>query len=410
MMRRLSFLFPILMFLGVNLTAQLTDDLIHGIRVDLVYLSSDYTEGRLTGTEGEARAADYLVRRFREMGLQPAGDNSTFLQAFPYTMKENPHAEEGRDITGHNVVAYLDNGAPYTAVIGAHYDHLGLGGPGSLHAGQDAIHNGADDNASGVASMLYIAEFLADGNFTNHNYLFIGFSGEELGLIGSKAFTNDPTIDLEKVSYMINMDMLGRMPEEKKLVVNGVGTSPAWETALGKINIHEIQVATTESGVGPSDHTSFYLKDIPAVHFFSGLHQQYHKPSDDANLINYQGLFEATEFILALIEQLDKIDKMEFTPTQNDQPEREAAAFKVTLGVMPDYAFQGEGMRIDAAIQGRPAEEAGIQGGDIIIQIGDLEVKDIYDYMEGLSNFKPGEKAKVKVKRKDQELEYEVEF
>ncbi len=409
-MRRISFLIGFLMLLGSSLVAQLTDDLIHSLRVDLIYLASDYTEGRLTGTEGEARAADYLVRRFREMGLQPAGDNSTFLQAFPYVMKENPHAEEGREITGHNVIAYLDNGAPYTAVIGAHYDHLGLGGPGSLDAGQEAIHNGADDNASGVASMLYIADFLAQENFTNHNYLFIAFSGEELGLIGSKAFTKDPTIDLEKVSYMINMDMLGRLPDDKKLVVNGVGTSPSWKPALEKIDLHGIQVAATESGVGPSDHTSFYLKDIPAVHFFSGLHQQYHKPSDDANLINYQGLFEATEFILALIEQLDKVDKMEFTPTQNDQPQRQAADFKVTLGVMPDYSYQGEGMRIDAAVEGRPAEKAGLEGGDVIIKIGDLDVKDIYDYMEGLSKFQKGDKAKVRVKRKEEELEYEVEF
>ncbi len=409
-MNRIISLVACLSFFIVGLNGQLRDDLIHGLRVDVVYLSSDYLEGRLTGTPGEMRAADYLVKRYQEIGLEPAGESGSYFQTFDYTIRANPHAEEGQQITGRNVIGYLDNGAPYTVVIGAHYDHIGMGGIGSRDQGEPAIHNGADDNASGVASLLYLAEFVTLGNFTNHNYLFIAFSGEELGLIGSKAYTKSPSIGLNKVSYMINIDMLGRMDEEKNLVVNGVGTSPAWKPALEKIKLHDIKITTTESGVGASDHTSFYLKDIPAVHFFSGLHSEYHKPSDDAALINFDGLYEATEVILALIDELDKTDKIEFSPTKDEGTQRQAAAFKVTLGVMPDYAHEAEGMRIDAVIADRAAANAGIQNGDIVLKIGEMEVKDIYDYMEGLSKFKKGDQTRVTVKRGDELIEYEVEF
>lgn len=381
------------------------------LKVDVVYLSSDYLEGRETGAKGEALAAEYIAHRFQSIGLKPKGENDTWFHDFDFIFKSNPHAADGEPRTGMNVLGYIDNGAPTTVVIGAHYDHLGMGHFGSLHAGEKAIHNGADDNASGVAAMLRIAQyFKRTGKAKGNNYLFIGFSGEELGLYGSKNFVNTPTIDKSTINYMINMDMVGRLNEEKVLAINGAGTSPAWKPIIEQIKVGGIQAKTSESGVGPSDHTSFYLENIPVLHFFTGQHMDYHKPSDDAQLVNYQGLLDVSDFIIALIENLDAKGKLEFTKTKDEDESRKASSFKVTLGVMPDYVYSGEGMRVDGVLDGRPAAAAGLERGDVIIKLGDLEVKDIYTYMDGLSKFKKGETAKVVFKRGDKTMEKEVTF
>ncbi len=381
------------------------------LKVDVVYLSSDYLEGRETGAKGEALAAEYIAHRFQSIGLKPKGENDTWFHDFDFIFKSNPHAADGEPRTGMNVLGYIDNGAPSTVVIGAHYDHLGHGNFGSLHAGEKAIHNGADDNASGVAAMLRIAQyFKRTGKAKGNNYLFIGFSGEELGLYGSKNFVNTPTIDKTTINYMINMDMVGRLNDEKVLAVNGAGTSPAWKSVIEQIKVGGIQAKTSESGVGPSDHTSFYLENIPVLHFFTGQHMDYHKPSDDAQLVNYQGLLDVSDFIIALIENLDAQGKIAFTKTKDEDESRKASSFKVTLGVMPDYVYSGEGMRVDGVLDGRPAAAAGLERGDVIIKLGDLEVKDIYTYMDGLSKFKKGETAKVVFKRGDKTMEKEVTF
>ena len=393
---------------SVYLAAQTMQDL----KTDVVYLASDYLEGREAGKDGEARASEYIVARFEEIGLAPKGSEGTYYQSFDFKYNPNPHGSNGETEgrTGRNVVAYLDNGAAATVVIGAHYDHLGHGIPGSLHTGEPAIHNGADDNASGVAAMLRLAAHLREAHAKNNNYLFISFSGEELGLYGSKYFIEHPTMDLEKFNYMLNMDMVGRLNEEKVLAVNGVGTSPVWKEVLPEIEVGGIKVKTSESGVGPSDHTSFYLNNIPVLHFFTGQHQEYHKPADDAELINFGGLYEVTEFIIALIEKLDDKGKLEYVKTKDEQEGRQAARFKVSLGVMPDYVYDGEGMRIDGVQDGRPAAEAGLEKGDIIIRIGDVEVKDIYGYMEGLSKFESGDQTIIVIRRGEEVIEKAVTF
>ncbi len=393
---------------GLTLAAQTMQDL----KTDVVYLASDYLEGRETGKAGEERAAAYIAARFDEIGLAPKGSGGTYFQSFDFKYNPNPHGSNGEAEarTGKNVVAYLDNGATATVVIGAHYDHLGHGISGSLHTGEPAIHNGADDNASGVAALLRIAEYLQGGKATNNNYLFIAFSGEELGLFGSKYFVENMTIDAGQVNYMLNMDMVGRLNEEKVLAVNGAGTSPAWKEVLPAIEVAGIDVKTSDSGIGPSDHTSFYLQDLPVLHFFTGQHQDYHKPVDDAHLINFEGLRDVSDFIIALIEKLDDRGKLEFTKTRDEQQGRQAARFKVSLGVMPDYVYQGEGMRIDGVLEGRAAAQAGLEKGDVIIRIGDVEVKDIYGYMEGLSKFESGDQTIVVVKRGDEVIEKAVTF
>lgn len=379
------------------------------MRVDIAYLASDMLEGREPGKQGELWAADYIATRLAQSGVKPAGRNGSWFQEFSFKYKSNPHAEAGEDRVGRNVVGLIDNGASSTVVIGAHYDHLGHGGAGSLSTEQ-AIHNGADDNASGVTCMLKLAEYLSKGKAKNNNYLFIGFSAEELGLVGSKYFVENPTISLPAVNYMINMDMVGRLNAERVISINGVGTSPIWKEVLTKITSGNLKVKTTDSGVGPSDHTSFYFKDIPVLHFFTGQHTDYHKPGDDAQLINYQGLHDVTDFIFALIEQINDKGKLVFTKTKDDEQGRQAAKFKVSLGVMPDYVYDGQGMRIDGVIEGKAAAKAGFEKGDVILKIGGVDVKDIYSYMEGLSKYQAGDKTIIVIRRGDQQLEKQVQF
>ncbi len=404
-----AILFVLLIFIGNFSFGQDKETALQDLRVDVVYLSSDLLQGRETGSEGEELAANYIASRFAKLGLQPIGREGSWFHDFKFRYNPNPHEASGEERTGRNVAGWIDNGAPTTVIIGAHYDHLGMGMPGtSLYVGDPAVHNGADDNASGVAALLYLADYLKNSGAKKNNYLFLAFSGEELGLYGSKKFVENPPIDLKKANYMLNMDMVGRLNEEKVLAVNGAGTSPLWKETLDKIAIGGIKVKTTDSGIGPSDHTSFYLQDIPVLHFFTGQHADYHKPSDDSELINYEGLYDVSRFIARLVELLDDKGKIEFTKTKDEQ--QEAASFKVTLGVMPDYVFDGEGMRIDAVLDDRPAQKAGLEKGDVVIQLGEVKVKNIYDYMEGLSKFQKGEKTKVTVKRKNEIIKREVEF
>ncbi len=399
-------LFASIVALCLALTLAAQDTL--QLQVDVVYLSSNLLRGREAGTPYERQAARYIASRFETIGLSPKGTDGWF-QPFEFTYKPNPHSETGERRTGLNVVGYLDNGAATTVVIGAHFDHLGMGHFGSRHVGEPAIHNGADDNASGVAALLCLAEKLKNEPLTGHNYLFIAFSAEELGLFGSKYFANHPTIPLDSVAYMLNMDMVGRLNAERKLVVNGAGTSPAWKETLARLDTMGIHIVTTESGVGPSDHTSFYLKNIPVLHFFTGQHADYHKPEDDSELVNYAGLADICQLIYNLIAALDDRPRIEFRKTK-DESERKAAAFKVSLGVMPDYTYDGEGMRVDAVIDGRPGAKAGMQAGDIIVRIGELEVHNIYDYMEGLSQYGKGDTAPIVVLRDGQKITLKATF
>jgi len=379
------------------------------IIVDVVYLASDYMEGRHTGSVGEARAADYIKDRFAESGLVAGGHYGEWFQTFNFSVT-NPHGgDTGKKLTGKNVLGLLDNNAEHTIIFGAHYDHLGYGETGAMDAHDKGIHNGADDNASGIAALLYMAEELKEDKYKNHNYLFIAFSGEEQGLHGSKAFTKDPSIDLKNVDFMINMDMVGRLEKDKPLLIYGVGTSPSWRPILDKMWIKGISgIKTTVDGVGPSDHTSFYLKDLPVLHFFTGQHQEYHKTSDDASLVNFHGIKLVADYILGIVDGLLQEDKLVFTKTKSTV--KQGADFKVTLGVMPDYSSTEEGMKVDAVMEGRPAQKGGIQDGDLIIKMDGRKIKDIYAYMEVLAEHKVGDTISVVVKRGEEEVETEVTF
>ena len=381
---------------------------------DVAILASDSLQGRKTGTEGEIAAANYIAERFAAIGLNPKGTDG-FFQEFSFKPSSNPHeavqfVAKGDSVqTGKNVVGFIDNNASKTVVIGAHYDHLGLGGEGSLFRGDiPEVHNGADDNASGVAVMLQLADRLKKLENPQSNFLFIGFSGEEMGLLGSNYFAKNPTINLQQVNLMINMDMVGRLNTENTLAVHGVGTSPVFKQILFANNNQGFTIAEHESGIGPSDHTSFYLMDIPVLHFFTGQHEDYHKPGDDSEKLNYEGMQKISDYIFAIVLDLEDDTKLAFRKTKNER--EDVPEFKVALGVVPDYLFTGEGMRIDGVSENKPAQKAGLQKGDVVKKLGDSTVVDMMSYMRALSSFEKGQKAKAIIERNGEKVEVEIEF
>ena len=271
------------------------------------------------------------------------------------------------------------------------------------------IHNGADDNASGTAALLALSEILKNDGDKKFNYLFVAFSGEELGLFGSKYFTEHCPVDYKNINYMINMDMVGRLNDSTHgLTIGGYGTSPAWGHLINLTDDY-FKINVDSSGSGPSDHTSFYRKDLPVLFFFTGSHHDYHKPSDDADKINFKGELKIIRYIQYLIEKTALIEKIIFTKT------RESAAmgkssFKVTMGIMPDYTFSGNGVRVDGVSDNRPAQKAGVKTNDIIYQLGDFMVSDVQAYMQALNKFKKGDTTTVKIKRGTEDIKVEVTF
>jgi aminopeptidase YwaD len=312
---------------------------------------------------------------------------------------------------GHNVIGYIDNGAANTIILGAHYDHLGYGEDhNSLYAGSTPmIHNGADDNASGSAALIELSKQLKSSTLKNNNYLFIAFSGEELGLFGSKYYTEHPTVDFTKTNYMINMDMVGRLNDSTHgFTIGGYGTSPVWGQQLSATDNY-FKINFDSSGTGPSDHTSFYRKDIPVLFFFTGAHSDYHKPSDDADKINYTGELMLIKYIYGVIEKTNDKGKLAFTKTREAQ-QMGKRSFSVSMGIMPDYTFSGTGVRADGISEGKPAQKAGLKTGDVIIQIGEHKVPDVQGYMQTLGKFKKGDATKVVVKRGTEELTFDIVF
>ncbi|MEN9299829.1 MAG: hypothetical protein RLZZ429_2142 [Bacteroidota bacterium] len=306
-----------------------------------------------------------------------------------------------------NVIAYLNNNAANTVIIGAHYDHLGYGEDKSALDTFHAIHNGADDNASGTAALLELARMLKTKAPANNNYLFIHFSGEELGLLGSKYWLENPTIKITP-NYMINMDMVGRYDTSHKLTVGGYGTSPVWGEVWKGMNTPLI-VKFDSTGSGPSDHASFYRANIPVQFFFTGSHPDYHKISDDADKINYDAQKDIVKLIYELITRTDAKGKLSFTKTTEPQM-GQTRRFTVSLGVIPDYGYSGTGMRIDGVSPGKLAEKLGLQAGDILLQLGEFKFVDVMSYMQALGKFNKGDKTQLRIKRGNEEKVFEVEL
>jgi Peptidase family M28/PDZ domain len=373
------------------------------LKKDLTYLASDKNEGRGAGTVGEARARNYIIKRFKKIGLKPLGEKGTWELVYPAKKGVPPNIST---VNTSNVIGFLDNGQKESIVIGAHYDHLGMGDQGSSLQANSAgvIHNGADDNSSGVSGMIALANFYAKNEVVeNYNLIFVAFSGEELGLFGSKFLLDNPTFDLKSINCMVNLDMIGRYRAEKGVSIGGIGTSTFWEKNAAKTaEDMGIKYTLDSSGVGPSDHTSFYLKDIPVLFLFTGAHSEYHKPTDDVEFINFEGQKLMLFYVQKMLEKVNASPRIDFKKT-NSNPHSGAAksSFKVTMGVIPDYAYDKGGMRLDGVSDGKPAAKAGLKAGDVILKIGEFPIKDVYGYMEVLGKMKKGQETTVEIKRNE---------
>ena len=308
---------------------------------------------------------------------------------------------------GYNVIGYIHNNKRKTVVLGAHYDHLGMGGENSLYKGPAAIHNGADDNGSGTTLLLEAMRYYAQRQDTNYNYLIQFYSAEELGLIGSKYWANNPTFPLKEVEYMINSDMVGRL-RDNRLQLSGTGTAVEWDEILDT-PIHGLDIKKDPAGVGPSDQTSFYYKDLPVLHLFTGTHDDYHKPTDDADKINYKGMAKLASLIYTITARTAYYENVTFQKTTSSE-QKTTPNFSVTLGVVPDYLFGGPGLRIDGATEGRPGANAGLKAGDVIMKIGAIAIDDIYAYMTALGAFKKGDTTALVYVRDGKEVETEITF
>jgi len=370
----------------------------------IIYNSGKADDGLEFDGKGKTpQIAIPVIYLSKQMAAKYLSDNAANLTLDLQTALSN------KTRTGHNVIGYIDNASAHTIILGAHYDHLGLGeDDNSLDPNNHQVHNGADDNASGTAAMIELAKAIKDSKFEKNNYLFICFSGEELGLLGSKYFTQNLTVPLDAVDYMINCDMIGRFNDDtKKIIIGGYGTSPEWAKILPE-KTKSLTVKFDSSGIGPSDHTSFYLKNIPVLFFFTGMEKDYHRASDDVDKINFVGEFRVIQYIEQILKETNNDQKIAFSKTR--EPKMETAHFSVTLGFMPDYSYSGNGVKADAIIEGKTAQKIGMKAGDVITKLGDYGITDLNSYMEALGKFKKGEATVVTVLRGNDKMNFNVVF
>jgi hypothetical protein len=309
--------------------------------------------------------------------------------------------------TAHNVIGFIENKATNTIILGAHLDHLGFNQDKHGLDLNNLVHNGADDNASGTAALIELAKSLAKKSPKNNNYLIIHFSGEELGLLGSKYWLDHPTY-IGHYNYMINMDMVGRYDTARKLTIGGYGTSSKWSEILSKTQT-PLFTHYDSAGTGPSDHASFYRKDMPVLFLFTGSHSDYHKATDDADKINYDAQKDIVRLVQNIIKESEYYGKLDFLKTR-EQSMGKSTKFTVSLGVMPDYAFTGTGVRIEGASQGKIGEKIGLKASDVLVQIGEYKLIDVMGYMQALSKFKKGDKTTLVIKRNGEEIKFEIQF
>jgi hypothetical protein len=353
-----------------------------------------------------------------------------------------------REVEAANVVGILDGSDPTlkkeVIVIGAHYDHLGRGGEGSLAAREGEIHHGADDNASGVAGMLELARlFRSQESRPRRTIVFMAFSGEEEGLLGSNYYVNHPIMPLANTAAMINMDMIGRM-KDNKLIVGGVGTGSGWRTMIEAQNLvqsmtvtakadtasqskgfpmvvaangraivtsdaaKQFQLTLNEDGFGPSDHSSFYAKQIPVLFFWTGTHEDYHKPSDTADKINYEDEVRILSLVWRVVHDIDSNDKRPVYTVAKSESTGRSTGFRVYLGTIPNYADSSDGLLLDGVRDDSPASKAGIKAGDKIVKLAGREVHNVYDYTYALGEMKAGQEYEVELLRGGERMKLRI--
>lgn len=310
-----------------------------------------------------------------------------------------------------NVIGVIEGEGPLadeTIVIGAHYDHVGLGGPGSgsLAAPWTTdVHNGADDNASGTTALLQAARYFAQkAGKPKRRLVFIAFSGEERGLLGSAHYVKQPRFPLDKTIAMVNMDMVGRLTDNK-LIVYGTGTAASFDGLIDELNKqHQFAITKHPEGFGPSDHSSFYAKQIPVFHFFTGTHKDYHRPSDDWDLVNIEGMRRIASMVTEVVEKIDTDEKRPEYREVKGSAQIARSGDRPYFGSIPDFAQEGEGYALMGVTKGGPADRAGLKSGDIIIKLGESKITTLDDFDSALRKFKTGDKVPVTVKRGQETL------
>jgi Zn-dependent M28 family amino/carboxypeptidase len=476
------------------------------LRKHVAYLAADKLGGRRTGEQGATFAAGYVANMFAQYklkaGFRAANGKMNFLQPFPYSPR-NAKGEilpDAKPAEAYNVIGVLDGTDAVlkneVIVIGAHYDHLGKGGMGSLAADSTETHHGADDNASGVATMLELARRFAAEKKNKRTIVFAAFGGEEEGLLGSKFYTGNPSFPLDKTVAMINLDMVGRLNEDK-LTVGGIGTASEWKALIENTNLNNslaafpatiglenqkiktgidkalrekghtgviievkddeitlrgvvadgkmpdvlrlameigkrktinyltqdaskieeyARVAATvpfnlqlnEDGFGPSDHSSFYAKQIPVLFFFTGTHADYHKPTDTAEKINYEGLLKITNYVSEIVKTIDRNPKRPTYIVAKSTGTGGRTGFNVTIGVVPSYGESSDGLVLDGVRDGSPAAIAGIKAGDKIVRFAGKEIRNIQDYTSVLSELKADTEYEIEIVRGAEKLTLKV--
>jgi len=313
--------------------------------------------------------------------------------------------------TAYNVVGYLPAATDTTVILGAHYDHLGWGAENSLYRGEPAIHNGADDNGSGTAALLELARYFSSvRDRLRYSLLFIAFTGEEVGILGSTYYAKNMTVDSAGVRMMLNMDMVGRLKDQEGLIVFGAGSAAEFADYFDSLTHDRFRIISKESGIGASDHTPFYNRGIPVLFLFTGAHEDYHKPSDDVDKIDFEGIVDVAELVANVVHHFDQRGgELTFQRTKSEgRPGGER--YKVTLGVIPDFAGDVTGLRVDGVSPDRPGKRAGMKPGDVIIKLGSSSVGDIYEYMDALSKYRKGDSTEVVVVRGADTLALRVLF
>ena len=371
---------------------------------DVRYLASDQLGGRITGSPGADSAADYIARRFAEVGLQPSPQG--WFQTFAIS-RDAPAVAQLRlgALSGRNVIGVLPGRNSVLrneiVIVGAHYDHLGLGGPGSGALDPDVrnqVHNGADDNASGAAALIHIATRLA-ANPPARTVVFIAFSGEELGLLGSAYYVQHPLYPLAGTEAMVNLDMVGRL-RNKRLIVYGVETAKEFPALLDSLNWYAgFDLKAQGDGYGPSDQASFFIAKRPVLHLFTDLHEDYHRATDDWDKINADGLLRVADYTTGIVRALaDRSTPLTFVDAAPPNPHAGPVAtsgYGAYLGTIPDMTDNPGGVRITGVRAGSPAEQAGLAGGDVIVKIGEANVTDLQAMTDALRSHKAGDVVRI---------------
>ena len=382
------------------------DITIDDFKAHITYLSSDGLAGRSSGTPGDRLAKDYIVNHFTNAG----GSAERFVEVQEHYVSKSRLKPKNK-VKTYNIIGTLPGNDKKLkneyVVIGAHYD--------SVKNTLGLIHNGADDNGSGTSMILELFEKFASENNHKRTLVFMAFGGEELGLLGSKHYVNNPTIDLSKVQLMVNLDMVGRMDEENNVQLGGSPSAKNFSSKLHPFFVNsKINIIDLGKGIfSRSDHYNFYKKDIPVLFFFTGIHPDYHTATDDEDKINYDGMMEISKVVEPIIAEFANVEeRLVFETMEEEEQEKmqSPSKMKVTLGIMPDYAFDDKGVKADSVIDNRPGQKAGMIDGDIVIKIKDFDIVDMYKYMEALSKIESGTKTQITVLRDKEEIVLDVQF